>query len=487
MIGGIYGDLAASTYLHDPQVFYKQLFDEKATISEYGLSILATANILRNHQGEYTDKDRIRCREVVQHYLEDTDYKVTRISEKAEIWKYDPNMMVTPVAQGLLLNRLATNALISDDPEKSDFGLFFDDNTDKQEGYARIFIRTMITRLRSGATKDEVCEDLGDLFKDIRKNWQWKEHESVLDLMMRAWDCFYNSFDFGSAIHHAVHYPNSKTRQLASLTGLIAEAMYGCRTYFIKSKFNPVGVPETFLEIPKAIFDKYEDDLSYAKKQMAWNNMFWPKNDARTNVEWHTYHSMASHFDGLIISQEVRRRILRSFEPGWDSRYSFYLDNGWIYLCRSFHIIGRFKMLPSGTDFKITYSQQSDQRFEFDSAFDEAYNVVKYGWATLGQLRFRYLNNDYYHIEIEDECPKEYRGTIKEKFWQGEKQFYETQMENLGKWIEEGKKFIATLSSPRVIEKSKQLGQESIGVIYYICLRCPQSSVEDKLELIMGY
>jgi len=487
MIGGIYGDLAASTYLRDPKVFYKQLFDEKATISEYGLAILAAANILRNHQGDYTDKDRIRCREVVQHYLDDTDYRVTRISEKAEIWKYDPNMRVTPVAQGLLLNRLATNALISDDPEKTDFGLFFDDNIDKPEGYARIFIRTMITRLSSGATKDEVYEELGGIFKDIRKQWHWKERESVLDLLMRAWDCFYNSFDFGSAIHNAVRYPNSNTRQLASLTGLIAESMYGCRTYFIKSKFTSGGSPETFLELPKAIFEKYENDLTYAKKQMAWNNVFWPKNDARTNVEWHTYHSVASHFEGFVISKEIRRRILRSFEPGWDSRYSFYLDNGWIYLCRSFHIIGRFKILPYGTDFKITHIQQSDQGHEFDSAFVAAFDVVRCDWATLGQLRFKYLNNYYSHVEIETECPKEYRGTIKEKFWQVEKKFYETQMENLGNWIEEGKTFITSVSSPRVVEKAKQLGQESMGVLYYICQGCPPSSVEDKLELIMEY
>ncbi len=487
MIGGIYGDLAASTYLRDPKVFYKQLFDEKATISEYGLATLAAANILRNHQGDYPDKDRIRCREVVQHYLDDTDYRVTRISEKAEIWKYDPNMRVTPVAQGLLLNRLATNALISDDPEKTDFGLFFDDNINKPEGYARIFIRTMITRLSSGATKDEVYEELGGIFKDIRKQWHWKERESVLDLLMRAWDCFYNSFDFGSAIHNAVRYPNSNTRQLASLTGLIAESMYGCRTYFIKSKFTSGGSPETFLELPKAIFEKYENDLTYAKKQMVWNNVFWPKNDARTNVEWHTYHSVASHFEGFVISKEIRRRILRSFEPGWDSRYSFYLDNGWIYLCRSFHIIGRFKILPSGTDFKISHIQQSDQGHEFDSAFVAAFDVVRYDWATLGQLRFKYLKNYYSIVEIETECPTEYRGTIKEKFWQGEKKFYETQMENLGKWIEEGKKFITSVSSPRVVEKAKQLGQESMGVLYYICQRCPQSSVEDKLELIMEY
>ena len=46
MLGGIIGDLAAS-YLREPQVFYKQLFDEGATLSEYGLSILATASLIR--------------------------------------------------------------------------------------------------------------------------------------------------------------------------------------------------------------------------------------------------------------------------------------------------------------------------------------------------------------------------------------------------------------------------------------------------------
>ena len=45
MLGGIIGDLAASTYLREPQVFYKQLFDERATLSEYGLSILVGCSV----------------------------------------------------------------------------------------------------------------------------------------------------------------------------------------------------------------------------------------------------------------------------------------------------------------------------------------------------------------------------------------------------------------------------------------------------------
>lgn len=74
----------------------------------------------------------------------------------------------------MLLNRLATNALISDNPEKTDIGLFFDNNMDKQEGYARMFIRKLILKLHSGATKDEVHEELGGIFKGIRHDWQWK-------------------------------------------------------------------------------------------------------------------------------------------------------------------------------------------------------------------------------------------------------------------------------------------------------------------------
>lgn len=483
MLGGIYGDLAASTYLRDPKVFYKQLFDDKATLSEYGLSILATASLLRMNRTGYTNKEQ--SKETVINYFNSDN--PAQLSENASIWKYEPNMRISPVAQGMLLNRLATNALLSDEPDKTDIGLFFEDNIDKPEGYARLFVRKLITRLHSGATKDEVYEELGGVFKDIRHEWQWKENQSVLDLLMRAWDCFYNSFDFGSAIHNAVRYPNSNTRQIASLTGLIAEAMYGCRLYFVKEKYNPIK-EEVCLGLPTNIFDKYKDEIYYAKCQLKWNNVFWPKNNSRTNVEWHNYMPIKSHLEGVEISKETHRRILRSFEPGWESRYSFYLDNGWIYVCRSFHIIGRFKLTPLSNGYKFTHIQQSDEGHPFDESFNCAFEIVKKHWATsLGQLQFKYLKVWYYEIQNEEKCPKEYRGHISEKFWEGEKDFYQTQMDNLGKWIEEGKHFLSTIDNPILIDKAKQLGQESFGVAYYIYQLFKRKYPSDRTDWLIEY
>lgn len=480
MLGGIIGDLAASTYLREPQVFYKQLFDEEATLSEYGLSILATASLLRASHIASTDTER--CKGFFLNYFGSDD--TAQISEYAAIWKYEPNMRLSPVAKGMLLNRLATNALISDNPEKTDIELFFDDNMDKPEGYARLFVRKLIVRLHAGATKDEVYKELGGVFKGIRHDWQWKENQSVLDLLMRAWICFYNSFDFGSAIHNAVRYPNSNTRQLASLTGLIAEAMYGCRSYFVKEKFKPEHT-ETDLWLPKSIEERYKEVLEYGRQQLQWNNVFWPKNNSRTNIERQNYTPVNSRYDGLEVSKEIHRRILRSFEPGWESRYSFYLDDGWVYLCRSFHIIGRFQMIPSSCGFKISHIQQSNEGHPFDDSFECAFSVVNNHWATLGQLRFRYLKSCYY--EFEEECPKEYRGSIKEKFWEGEKDFYHTQMDYLGQWIKEGEQYIYQLDNPRIIEKAKQLGRERFGVAYYIDQSIKRKYPSDRTDWIMEY
>jgi len=46
MIGAIIGDLAAWTWENDHEKFYPSLISEKALLSEYGLSVLATADAL---------------------------------------------------------------------------------------------------------------------------------------------------------------------------------------------------------------------------------------------------------------------------------------------------------------------------------------------------------------------------------------------------------------------------------------------------------
>ena len=46
MIGAIIGDLAAWTWENDHEKFYPSLISEKALLSEFGLSVLATADAL---------------------------------------------------------------------------------------------------------------------------------------------------------------------------------------------------------------------------------------------------------------------------------------------------------------------------------------------------------------------------------------------------------------------------------------------------------
>lgn len=46
MIGAIVGDLAAWTQENDHEKFYTSLISEKALLSEFGLSVLATADAL---------------------------------------------------------------------------------------------------------------------------------------------------------------------------------------------------------------------------------------------------------------------------------------------------------------------------------------------------------------------------------------------------------------------------------------------------------
>lgn len=479
MLGGIIGDLAASTYLRDPQVFYKQLFDDKATLSEYGMSILATVDYI---QSSFKDSG-VSCVDMIKSYFRVIDKNIN-LSDKASQWENEMSMRITPTAPGMMLNRLATYYEFHDFSDNNGWNVIIDSCADKEEGYANIILGEIITWLRDGKSKQYVLANVNGVFTQSVSSWNWKENETSLCLLKRAWECFYNSFDFGSAIHNAVRYPNSNTRQIASLTGLIAEAMYGCDMYFIKARFNPKQ-PEVNLEIPMALSRRYQDLIDFAEKERNWRNVFFPKNNSRTNVNRHIYSSFKSRFEGLKISPEIHRRILRSFQPSWDSRYSFYLDNGWVYLCRSFSILGRFKSIKCDGGYKLINIQQSDENPDFENGFEDAFRVVTYGWAIYGQLTFRYFSP--WNESIKSICPEKYNDTKNQMFWEGEKEFYMTQMDNLGQWIVDGKQYISQLGNPLVIDKAKQLGQESFGVAYYIDQSFKRKYPSDKTNWIMEY
>ena len=48
MLGAIIGDLAAWTYEHDRKAFWHQLVSEEAKVSEFGMSVLATVDLLQS-------------------------------------------------------------------------------------------------------------------------------------------------------------------------------------------------------------------------------------------------------------------------------------------------------------------------------------------------------------------------------------------------------------------------------------------------------
>lgn len=255
MLGGLYGDLAADTYLRDPNIFYERLFDDKAVLSEYGLSILATYKFVT--QAKSKTEDWREMFDIARRIITEADYKVASVSDRAKAWANEYFAMCYPTASGMYLDRLATFYGISDTIANEGWAIA-DIHSDKAEGYANIFMGEIIRSLRNGLSKDETYAQMNPVFKDCLRNWNWKELEDPISLLIRAWDCFYNSFDFGSAIHNAVRYPNSYTRQIASLTGLIAESMYGCTIYYKKKQFGNIY---TLLELPHTIRQAYNDLL----------------------------------------------------------------------------------------------------------------------------------------------------------------------------------------------------------------------------------
>ena len=360
MLGGLYGDLAADTYLRDPNIFYERLFDDKAVLSEYGLSILATYKFV--NQAKSKTDNRYEMFDIARRMITEADYKVALVSDKAKACANEYFAMGYPTASGMNLNRLATFYGITDTVANEGWAVA-DIHSDKAEGYANIFMGEIIKSLRNGLSKDETYAQMNPVFKDCRRNWNWKELEDPISLLVRAWDCFYNSFDFGSAIHNAVRYPNSYTRQIASLTGLIAESMYGCYYYFKKKQFCTNTEQYIQLTLPTHIKDYYSDLFSPQKNiNDLWERrIFFPKNCALTNVDRHHFAYYPSKLNNLLILPESRKIILRAFHTGWDDRFGFYLDNGWIYCYRSFYLLGRFKLIEKDGRYAIADVQQTEE------------------------------------------------------------------------------------------------------------------------------
>jgi len=350
MLGAIAGDLAAWTYENERERFYSSLTSSRARLSALG---------------EMAYRAALLC-----------------ITPKEEpiIYKTEPEPH--PLRHAGRLLQCAVFAWQENFPFdifEAERGLFYDD---KQGQYSMNIIIELITNLCHGQTKTDVLkEPFGKIFRDLKSSWDWQTahaDDGLLIYLMRAWDCFEKAWDFTSAIHNAARWENVDRHLLCCLTGTLAEAMYGCESRLLKKEYgenwyNHLEYPENLMASIRRIQD-YQFE----------NRHFFPKNSALTNVDKQIWTAYQSRHEGEIISKELKSAILRAFHTGWDDRYGFYLDNGWVYTYRSGTLLGRFRIVPTGEQFILVDFQQPEWPKDSDACFEEAlYSARKFNKITI--------------------------------------------------------------------------------------------------------
>ena len=340
MLGAIAGDLAAWTYENDRECFYASLTSKDAVLSNLGKTALDTALWS-------LDRRQNDCIELeIQVPINPTDY-ADRLIMLANLAWYNEN----------------PQALI-----KSAKDIFYDD---KEGMYAGNIIVELIQSLHIGKSKKEALSGhFGNIFVQMKSGWQWKDSkptDGLLTYLMRAWYCFETAWDFTSAIHNAARWQDVDRHLLCSLTGAIAEAMYGCEYRLLKEKYGSNWY--NFIVYPDAI----NEGVLRIKDYQYENRNFFPKNSALTNVERHIWTHYNSSFENRQFSPEEYRRHIRSSHTGWEYRYGIYLDDGWVYIYRSAVLLARFRYVQEDRFYTIKDVQKSDQSQEVpDIAIGEA-------------------------------------------------------------------------------------------------------------------
>lgn len=342
MIGAITGDLAAWTYENDREAFWSSLVSHNAILSSLGQVAYDTAMLLLDGNREVPAALVDYASANGQPLL----HRERAIQVCQAAW-VDGHVSFTDVHQ---------------------YNMFYDD---KAGYYLARYMSDLIRDLRNGSSKQDVLEtEQAGMMLAWMDNWQWKaetEHDNLLTYLLRAWDCFSRAWDFTSAIHNAARWEVADRHLLCSLTGALAEAMYGCEYRLLKAKYGTNWYDRP--DYPRNLCE----GLGRIHDFQFRNRVFFPKNSALTNVERHSYVPAKTKLDGRKLTEDLRRGIMRAFYTGWDDRYGFYLDDGWIYCYRSGSILGRFRIVPAdGGEWKIAEIQDCDGKNDIDIGIEEA-------------------------------------------------------------------------------------------------------------------
>ena len=453
MIGAIIGDLAAWTYENDKDTFWKQLFSEdceKIELSVYGHAYFRAAS-----------------RNVID--VPDQDVSIIRASEELSL-----SVKLKVNGQWLMWQLMcAWHDNLETPRDLEDIS-----STDKEEGYARMFVIGLIRCLRKGMTKSEAYHSV-DAFENLSKSWEWKSYQqeatecnnrySILSCVFRAWDSFYRGFDFTSSVHNAMKWEGDR-HLIAILTASFASAMYGCKYNLIKKKYAKDGeITYTFdlLQIGEnfgyhhALCNELIGDYSKYRT-------FYPKNMALTNVERHHWKDTANLYEYIFFSESQKQSILMCSPTGWDNRYGLYLDDGWMYVYRSGCLIGRFQLKERSEKWHISNTQLSGERSwaEFCNALSCALNESCHliNLPILAEIQTRASMCKYY--QGEKDCPSEWKDTTKGKFWYGEMRFCTGRI-NIKMWSELAAETIESLTG-EALQFAQSMPIEKLGMVLYI-------------------
>lgn len=307
MLGAIIGDLAADTWQRHKVHFFRQLIDEQARPSIYGTTALKMAQPVVEEGSIELNSDELNWanKELVATVL----YALCG-------WVDASCQHVVQYADELH-HRLYM--------EKEGF-------------YAANILSSLVFHQRTGKSKREAAKKSWGYPTGLR--WE-KDQDTPLGAVARALDALRRSFDFTSALHIAVKSPVNP-HLTATLTGLLAESLYGCKYGLIKRKY----AKETIFEIhlPQSIVREYQKELVFISQHKMNNRFFYPKNEARTNVERCGWITIANLWKDLVFDVIKYQQLCLSFEPDWDNRYGIYLDDGWFYVYRCGFVQNRFRV-----------------------------------------------------------------------------------------------------------------------------------------------
>lgn len=336
MVGAVIGDLAAWTWEHDRECFYKHLVSPHAKMTGYGLLPIAMWPMI--NEGGTILKHRLYmvCGKALAHCRA----AGVDIPDDWFRWGFEDydNGIPFGLKVAFIMSAIIDSGYLSEERQNQlDWVSFF--HGGKQEGYA-MQMMSILRRLNEGATKDEAVEDISKPVINFYHSGETHSWENLLEYVTFAWRCFYYSWDFTSALHNAAKCPAN--RHLAMmLTGAFAEAMYGCFYSMTKVKFG--GYYEE-IRYPGNVVKHYGEILDKARAYDYDHRHFFKKNDALSNVEKHLWTEIDNPYSDRVIDEDTKEILFRAYFTDWDNRFGVYLDDGWLYVYRSRCILLRFKL-----------------------------------------------------------------------------------------------------------------------------------------------